>query len=408
MVKRKNQKRVAPQRRRTQASRPGRALANSRNPAFGAVSTISTAPVSVGNSMKGVRPVVVQTSRDSVRVVGRDYAYTAYNSGNASGWLLVGGFPLTPACFVSSILRSYVQMYNKFKFNTVGCHYITSSATSSNGDVMFQVNANRTDPIPNWSAENFLPYALSKPETVIGPQWTNHSMFIQPKGPTRSLVPGENNDLDYQSQGEICLYSKTATTDSPGYVLIDYDITFYELSINPKQGLLPNPLMVYFGTQLLFGTTAYTANSTSATTSAGSRGPGNTAVTAITSKTGFRVGDVFKFACDVTTTNMSAYTVTAGTIPTAATLLSQVINGVNTALTIADGYTFYLVAESSSNLTLHANPTQAFTATLRMTAGQTFTAAAYGEAAGVPNAGVWLYGFASYVGSVNPASLQQQ
>jgi len=402
-TKSKMRKQPAPKKRQ----QPSR-LSRPTNPTFGAVSTINTAPVAIGNSMRGARAQVVRSSNDQVRIVGRDYAQTAYNSGTATNWLLVAGFPLTPNCFVSSTLRNYCQMYNKFKFNRVRIHYITSSPTSSSGDVLFQVNANRVDPVPNWTGANFLPYALSKPETIIGPQWTNHTMEIIPKGPTRTLDLGQDVDMDYQAQGEVFLYSKTSSTDSPGYLLIDYDITFYEMSINPKQGLLPNPLLLYQPAQLIWSTAALTANSTVPSLSFGSRGSGGTAITAISSQSSFKVGDIYKFVVDVTNTNMTAYTVSAGSVPTASTLFNENVNSANISLTLVDGYTLYIVAYSSTNITVHATMAQALTVSQRLTTGVTATPNTYGESSGVPNAGVWLYGFTSYVGSLNPASLQQQ
>lgn len=378
------------------------------NPTFGPVSTINTAPVAIGNSMRGIKAQVVTATADQVRVVGRDFAQTAASSGTASGWLLVAGFPLTPNCFVSSTLRNYCQMYNKFKFNRVRVHYITSSPTNSTGDVMFQVNASRSDPVANWTGANFLPYALSKPETVIGPQWTNHTMEITPKGPPRTLDLGQNVDVDYQAQGEVFLYSKTASVDSPGYLLIDYDITFFEQSINPKQGLLPNPNLLWKPCQLIIpALAAYTANTSVLSFTAGSRGPGDVATTALTSATGFKVGDIYKLAIDTTTTNASAWTGTIAT-PTFSNLMEMTMNSTNVAMTVTDGYTLYMVATSATDIRLYATIAEATTLTQAVRAGVTFTGIAYGESSQVPNAGVWIYGFCSYVGSINPASLQQQ
>jgi hypothetical protein len=391
---------------RTRNPRGG--LSSRSNPTFGAVSTINTAPVAIGNSMRGATPTVLRTGNDSVRLIGRDFAQTAYNSGSATNWLPVAGFPLTPNCFVSSVLRNYCQMYNKFKFNKLRLHYITSSPTSSSGDILFQVNANRTDPAPNWTGANFLPYALSKPETIIGPQWTNHTMEIVPKGPARTLDLGQNIDTDYQAQGEVFLFSKTSSTDSPGYLMIDYDVSFFEQSINPKQGLLPNPLLLYQPIQLVWTTTALTANTTQPTPTVGTRGPGSSAITAITSSTSYKSGDIYKFVVDLTNTNMSAYTVSAGSVPTASTLFTESANAVNTALTLADGYTMYIVIYSSSSITFHATFAQALTASQRLISGVTATPNSYAETATVPSAGVWLMGYTSYVGSINPASLQQQ
>ncbi len=388
------------------ARRAAAPAAKSRGVAFGPVSCIDTAPIAIGNSMRGARAQVIKSSLDEVRLVGRDFAQTAYNSGTTTGWVPVAGFPLTPACFISSVLRNYTQMYNKFKFNLVRIHYITSSPTTANGDVLFQVVANRSDALPNWSGQNFLPYVLSKPETVIGPQWTNHTIEFVPKGPFRTLNLGQNLDVDYQAQGEVLMYSKTSTTDSPGYLIIDYDITFSEMSVNPKVGVLPNPALLYTQAQLVWPTTALTDGTTTLNLSAGTRGAGGASITALTSQSTFRRGDIYKFVCDVTNTNMTAYTVSAGAVPTAATLFNQSLLASAQDMTISDGFTIYILVVSSTTINLYPNLSAAFTQSGALRAGSTSTPNAYGEAAGVPNAGVWLYGIASFVGNLNPENLQ--
>jgi len=390
--------------KKTKTKAPAKKQRSTRT--FGPVTTINTAPVAVGNSMRGVEAKVVHSSKDQVRIVGRDYAYTAYSSGTATGWMPVGGFPLTPVCFASSILRAYTQMFNKFKFNQVCCHYITSSPTSSNGDVLFQINANRTDPLPNWTSSTFLPYALSKPETVLGPQWQNHSCCFVPKNPIRTLVP-DNVDIDYQSQGEVFLYSKTSTTESPGYVLIDYDITFYEMSINPHGGILPNPLYLYQEVQFYLPTTALTVGVTTIKASTGSTGAGGTAITSLWSNTNSHYGDVYKIAIDVANSNAAAWTASSGS-PTFANLFANLAAGASNGLPISDGFTCYMVLEGATSATFYSTAAQAFTATNPIVAGATYTPNAYTDNSHNPNAGVWFYGMASLVGSISGIAQQQQ
>lgn len=68
------------------------AVARPANPTFGPVSTISTAPVAIGNSMSGFKTQVLHTA-DGCRVIGRDYAFTPAATGNVTGWALTGGMP---------------------------------------------------------------------------------------------------------------------------------------------------------------------------------------------------------------------------------------------------------------------------------------------------------------------------
>ena len=87
--------------------------------AFGPVSTINTAPVSVGNSVRGSAPRVTQTT-DGARVVGRDFAFAlSGTAGTVTGFEIIGCMPITPAVLPSSILRNYCQMFNKFCFCSV-------------------------------------------------------------------------------------------------------------------------------------------------------------------------------------------------------------------------------------------------------------------------------------------------
>jgi hypothetical protein len=373
-------------------------------PKFGPVAAISTAPVAIGNSLSGVKSRVVQTGPDSVRIVGRDFAYSAASTGNATGWCLVGGFPLTPAAFVSSTLRSYTQIYNRFKVHAIACHYITSSATTSTGDVLFQTNKNRTDPVANNTATTFLAYALSDPNTIIGPQWTNHTATFRPKQTWNTLDLGLNSDIDFSCAGEMMLYSKTASTDSPGYCLVDYDISFCELSINPRSGLLPNPNIIYQPITLMPGAIAFTAGTLIYFTTGLFWTGGTTIPNFINNNV--RSGDVFKVTLDITNSVSATlpYTVAAGTIPTAATLLTENLGvGTTTALTITDGYTVYATYNGVSFI-LYANAASAFTLTTPLYAGVGFTNIATPTA----TTGVRVFGMASWIGNVNANNYQQQ
>jgi len=371
------------------SSRSG--MSNVNNPTFGAVSTINTAPVALGNSLRGSKAQVISRSADGIRIVGRDFAFQAAATGTISTWVNVGGFPLTPACFVSSALRAYTQIYNKFKFHKINAHYITSSATSSTGDVLFSVSKNRDDPPPNGTSSTFLNYALSDPNTVIGPQWTNHTVSFTPTGPFRTLDTGVNADINAQAQGEIFLWSKTTTTDSPGYVIFDYDISFAEMSVNPRSGLLPNPNFIY---QPITLTGTYTAGLSINVATVGTTWVGSTTITAITATPTYAIGDVYKFVSDATNSSFSA--------ATAANFLEMNIGAFNVATltpAITDGLVLYLVATSSTQLALFGTLAKAFACTDDSTPMKAKTA--------TTGAISWV-GLISYLGTVNPTQLKQQ
>lgn len=401
MPKTKAKMRQASQRRPT--PRPVR---RPIKPTFGAVSTINTAPVAIGNSMRGVKPQIVQTGNDSVRVIGRDFANTCLATGTATNWVPVAGIPLTPAAFESSVLRNYCQMYNKFKINAIRFHYITASPTSTNGDVLFEVQANRSDPNPNWTSSQFLPFAMSNPHTIIGPQWTNHTMDIAPKGPVRTLVPGSNSDIDYQAQGEVWLYSKTSSTQSPGYLIVDYDITFSEQGLNPRYRSLPNADFMYRPIGLVATNSAKGANSTinlNVTTD----WVGGTPIPDFFTSSHETPSGIFKLVLDVTNTKMGNYTVTAGTVPTASTFFTQKLIGTSyDPVVLQDGFTCYLRVDASSNTSMYPSIAEALTNNNAFNWPNAVTPAAYTSVNNVPATGIWLFGVASLVVLDNADDLQ--
>jgi len=302
---------------------------------FGPVSTISTAPVAIGNSIRGSKPKITNLS-DGVRVAGRDFAFAATGTASTvTAWQLIGGMPVTPSVLPSSILRSYVQTYAYFKFNRIAFHYITSSPTSQAGDILFYYERDRKSPCCDWTNSSFLPYVLSDDLTVIGPQWTNHTALIKPVPEWKTTNFAMNADLDEDSLGTIMMFSKTNATNSPGYILVDYDISFKSLSVNPRAGALPlsrgqlNPIS--FG---LSGS-AVTAGSNTVT-GLTVRGVGlDNASTAMPN--GASSGDIYKVIISATaSTTLNTFT--------ACTLSNLVVgpNAIDVAVAIDDGFTAYL------------------------------------------------------------------
>nr|UHS71955.1 MAG: hypothetical protein 3 [Luteoviridae sp.] len=323
---------------------------------FGAVSTINTAPVSVGNSVRGSAPRVSQTT-DGARVVGRDFAFALQATAAAvTGWELIGGMPVTPCCLPSSILRNYCQMFNKYKVNKLAIHYITSSPTSQAGDVLFYYEKDRLAPMPDYSNSSFLPYTLSDPHTVIGPQWTNHSATISPTRDWKTTLYGNQTDINEDAEGTIFFFSKTNAANSPGYLLIDYDIQFKELSVNPRAGSLPvaRAQSSFICLTNLFAPAAgiraqFTATSGKNVSNATSAMP-NGAIT----------GDIYKLVLQVTASQQVNPAWTGAPLLTTTTMLTY---GSNRALTIDDGTTLYLATDYTSGLTLFPTLEAAVTGT---------------------------------------------
>jgi hypothetical protein len=361
--KNKNKKKKANKARKRQ-------MASTRGAMFGPVTSINTAPVAIGNSIRGAAASVVR-SKNGVIVRGRDMAFTPIGTGSVTTWTLVGGIPLTPAAFVDSNLRNYMQMYQKFRWTKFVAHYITSSATSSTGDIMFYYGKNRNSVFLNQTSNNLLQFVLTDEDTVIGPQWTNHSMAASLKSCWLSTDYGMSSVVDDFSEGELFLLSKTSTSDSPGYVILDYEVEFAEQQLAPR--LLALPISRIIWNQLSIAQTSATTTQGSTALKpalSGNNLTGNASVM----PTGATIGDIYKMIIDVTNSAAGSWTnVTTANLLTWGT--DFVSNPVNT---VSDGMTLYAVISATNTFVLFPNAESAYTyastyATYNVTNGSSST-----------------------------------
>ena len=143
-----------------------KAARKTTKPVFGPISTIDTAPVSIGNTVTGSSPVVVPVE-DGMRVQGRDFLMKIDNTATSiTDWTLVGGVPLAPACMVASALKNFSNTYAHYVIHGLAFHFITSTNTSSDGSVMFYINKDRHGPGLPTDSPNFMPMVLSDHNTV--------------------------------------------------------------------------------------------------------------------------------------------------------------------------------------------------------------------------------------------------
>jgi hypothetical protein len=317
---------------------------------FGPLSTISTAPVAIGNSVRGCSSKVTNIS-NGVRVCGRDFMFTPIGSGSVATWTLVGGTPITPAAFSDSVLRQYLQMYQHFRWINITAHYITSSPTSSNGDIMFYRGKNRNSVFLSQTSSNLLPFVMSDPDTVIGPQWTNHSVALTLEGNRLSTDYGMSSNPDLYAEGDLYLLSRTTTTDSPGYVIFDYEVEFTDLQISPRLLTLPITRVQWFNLGVGGSGFGYTANSGLSIAPYGN----NLTGTASALPTGAATGDIYKVIVDLTNSS----TVPAA-ISTVKVLMFTVPSNEYESISLVDGSTIYAVNYSGS-LIFYVNAESAYT-----------------------------------------------
>lgn len=237
--------------------KPTKALVPSApTPANGVYST--SAPVSIGNTITGVATKSRPTKEGHI-VRGREFLTTAYGSAlSVINWTMVAGVPLTPVCFVDSLLRMYGAMYEFYKWKKLTVHYVTTSPTSTNGSVMVYYHKSREGVFLKQTSPNLLPFVLSDPHTCISPQWQNFSVNLVTDDDWKRCDYGYSADITHYAAGELFLLSKTTTADSPGYLLMDYELDFKGLNLTPRLLLWPQPTIVY--TPYSMSTTSQTNN----------------------------------------------------------------------------------------------------------------------------------------------------
>lgn len=318
-----------------------------------------------------------------MRVTGRDFGFSLQGTAAAvSNWECVGGMPITPCVLPSSILRNYCQMYARFKVNSVVVHYITSSPTSQAGDVMFYYERDRKSPFMDYSNSSFLPFVLSDPNTVIGPQWTNHSLLIRPTKEFKSTAFALNSDVDEDACGTVWMFSKTNSSNSPGYILLDYDISFAQMSVNPRTGQLPVSRGQANVVSLGRTAAAVTAGGTVGTLVI--QGFGLTGF-ATTMPGGTQSGDIFKLTfCTTASQALNTW------VNVAPSNLLKTAESTDVAYTVDDGFTAYLswadtasgggdVADGTIYPTLENALTRTLPYQYNVTATVTYTIIAYAQ-----------------------------
>lgn len=314
-------------------------------------------------------------------------------------WVMVGGCPLIPHAFVASIMRSYASIYAEFVVHGLTFHYVTASPTNAVGDVMFYVNKDRGAALLDTTNTNFMSVVLSDPHTVLGPLWHNHSATYRPVFKTypTSILNGE--DIRTQGPGELFMYMKTSagsTLGSAGYVLVDFDISFLTLQVNPRELSFPLTRLKYNQYGINFPTGGIVAGTAWNAATNGARTDGTTSY--IYSDSATKQGDVFKVVLMPDYgqyNNISAATLTRATMKAGGAAFT------NVSVNLDDGYTVYAV--------LYAPPSDGVTAGVLFYPSYDAAMAQSVDCLEYAQTGTVTYNIPAWwslVGNVNPALYQ--
>lgn len=329
--------------------KPARARAPVR-PTFGPVATIDTAPVSIGNSFNGAAPIITAIPNGQ-RIQGRDYLQSVDPTATSiTSWTLVGGSPISPVAMISSGVKNLMTMYGNFCVHGIAVHFITSCTTGDVGSVMIYIGKQRGEPGLNTTSENFLPLVLSDPNTIISPVWKNCSAVFKPPPQWRPTDLFNSDGLHEQSSGEVFVYTRINSVNVPGYLVIDYDMSFMDMQANPKTLSLPVARMKY--TQVKFVDGAATTGQVATYSWSGASALLMDAVTLSVAPSGVKIGDIYKVIINA----QDGY-VGAGTLSQAFAISMPIEGG---AVTMAadnyfDGATVYAVTVAASVVVLYPN-----------------------------------------------------
>lgn len=308
-------------------------------PIFGPVATIDSAPVAIGNSVSGSEPIVNSTP-GGVRIRGRDFL-TSIDAVQASltTWYMVGGAPIIPHALTSSLLKSYAGIYSQFVVHGVAFHYITATSTSVQGDVLLMINKNAGNPILNMDSSNFLSVVLSDKNTVFGPLWKNHTAVYKPPPVIYDTDILNGEDLQHRGPGELIVFTRSSSEQTPGYIIMDYDISFRTMQVNVRALTFPISKMKYHQTAFYLNGLALTTTSEVPVVLGGSghKLDGDVA----SAPPDVALGDIYK--CVLLPNSATFTNATAGTL-LKLPIFGDASSVVNDSFPILQGTTIYMVA----------------------------------------------------------------
>jgi hypothetical protein len=249
---------------------------------------------------------------------------------------------------------------------------------------MFYYGKNRDSVFLNQTSSFLLPFVISDPNTVLGPQWTNHSAEIRVTSDWKSTDYGMADSPNDYADGEVFLLSKTTTTDSPGYVLFDYEVEFAEMQISPRLLNLPIPRAQWSNVALTNATSRTINSEADFDTTLGVNLSGSTS----SLPTGSTVGDIYKVIFDVTNSTFA--------VGTAANIVKfSTSPNYPFAQTLSDGMTIYGVhTANGSTFTLFETVSAAYAGVNPLTWGATLNFSF--------NLQIWI----SFVGTTSGAGIK--
>jgi len=193
-------------------------------------------PTALGRRSKGVAPTV-RTTRDTETVSGSGVYINIQNVGDAGDVGLSG--PINPGLEnLFPWLATNASLFSKYRFNKLVFKFVSRLPTITIGDIILIGDPNVQNVLPQTFSS-----AVSYQNSVYGNIWLSHtfdgSMYCNKELYIRrgQLEPGQDSKTyDAGSFGYIISgYSSLVASSPPGYITVEYDVTFFDR-------ILPQPL----------------------------------------------------------------------------------------------------------------------------------------------------------------------
>jgi len=291
------------------------------------------APAAVGHVV-GVKQPVPKFDRSGnfVTITGQEVIVSLNTASQATNFELVGGHKFNPNFFVGSRLAYFANLFEQFKIDKLEICYITGSSSSTNGDVLLTYDNDPNSTSRDPTSATFVNTALSKQGAVLCSVWKDFCTTIMVDKEWKWNSLEEVSELRDSSAGDLFVYNR-GTVTQPGYIMARYSISFR----NPIY--TPRPFAVYSWADWTVVSGTQAANPT----------VGNTVVVTFSGIT----------APNTVIAKAILVSATIGTGATTANAWVVSEAGINTAITLKPGDTFYIKFSSSLGAAFFSNLDQA-------------------------------------------------
>jgi hypothetical protein len=186
--------------------------------------------------------------------------------------------PLSPANMGNAMLGNVSRYYERFRFNRIRIHYLTASATTTDGTVVLTHQMDPINEIPTrgYSGTDLYTNLFSRENTIMGPVWENSYMDIPCHPDKWCYTDGKyGHTMEDLYGGYIIAYS-TLASGVPGRVVMEFEVEF-----NSRANNIGNGVPRAAATHAVLALGAVTAGTTAFVTDIGSLQAGNDVISTV-------------------------------------------------------------------------------------------------------------------------------